>query len=48
MEQEYIIEYIKGDICKFIMPNYRNVKFEGARIGNNAGILGIANLAMRI
>lgn len=48
MEQEYIIEYIKGNIDKFIMPNYRNVKFEGARIGNNAGILGIANLAMRI
>ena len=48
MEQEYIIEYIKGNIDKFIMPNYRNVKFEGARIGNNAGILGIANIAMRI
>lgn len=48
MEQEYVIEYIKGNIDKFIMPNYRNVKFEGARIGNNAGILGIANLAMRI
>ena len=29
MEQEYIIEYIKGNIDKLIMPNYRNVKFEG-------------------
>lgn len=48
MEQEYIIEYIKGNIDKLIMPNYRNVKFEGARIGNKAGILGIANIAMRI
>ena len=48
MEQEYIIKNIKDNICKFIMPNYRKVKFEGARIGNNAGILGIAHLAMRI
>lgn len=48
MEQEYIIKYIKDNIYKFIMPNYRKVKFEGAKIGNNAGILGIAYLAMRI
>ena len=48
MEQEYIIKYIKDNIYKFIMPNYRDVKFEGAKIGNNAGILGIAYLAMRI
>ena len=48
MEQEYIIKYIKDNIYKFIMPNYRKVKFEGAKIGNSAGILGIAYLAMRI
>ena len=48
MEQEYIIKYIKDNIYKFIMPNYRKVKFEGAQIGNNAGILGISYLAMKI
>lgn len=48
MEQEYIVEYIKENICKFIMPNYRDIKFERAKVGNNAGILGIAHLAMRM
>ena len=31
MEQEYIVEYIKENICKFIMPNYRDIKFERAK-----------------
>ena len=48
MEQEYIVEYIKENICKFIMPNYRDIKFERAKVGNNPGILGIAHLAMRM
>lgn len=48
MEQEYIIKYINENITNLIMPNYRKVKFKSAKVGNNAGILGVANLAMRI
>lgn len=48
MEQEYIIKYINENITNLIMPNYRKVKFVPAKLGNNAGILGVAYLSMRI
>ena len=48
MEQEYIIKYINENISDLIMPNYKKVKFDSAKLGNNAGLLGAAYLAMKI
>lgn len=48
MEQPYIIKYIQDNLPRFVMPNYRKVIIKAAEIGNNAGILGAAHLAMKI
>lgn len=48
MSQTYIMEYINKNLPENIMPSFRNVKIKNAQLGNNAGILGAAHLAMRI
>lgn len=48
MCQPYVINYLKENINKYIMPNYKNVVITGAKLGNNAGILGAAHLAMNL
>lgn len=46
MMQSYIIEYIRSKLPEYLMPNYKQVKLVNAKLGNNAGILGAAYMAM--
>jgi glucokinase len=48
MAQPYTIDYINKNIYEYIMPNYREVAFKAAELGNNAGILGAAHIAITI
>jgi glucokinase len=48
MTQPYIIKYIQENIPKYVMPNYSKVHIKSAKLGNNAGILGAAHLAIDI
>lgn len=48
MAQPYIIKYIQENLPKYVMPNYKNVNIKAAKLGNNAGILGAAHIAMEI
>lgn len=48
MTQPYVIEYLNSNIYDIIMPNYRQVRFKAALLGNNAGILGASILAKRL
>lgn len=45
MAQPYIISHIREKLPKYLMPNYCSVKLVNAELGNNAGILGAANIA---
>ncbi|HHT57768.1 ROK family protein [Herbinix luporum] len=47
MSQTYIIDYIRENLPNYVMPNYKEVKVVQASLGNNAGILGAAHLAMK-
>lgn len=47
MSQNYIIEYLRKHLAKSVMPNFRKVKLVQARLGNDAGILGAAHIAMK-
>lgn len=46
MTKSYIVNYISENLPKYLMTNYNMVKIVGAKLGNNAGILGAAHLAM--
>jgi glucokinase len=46
MTQPYIIKYIQENLHKYVMPNYSKVNIKSAKLGNNAGILGAAHLAI--
>ncbi|MDF2674592.1 MAG: hypothetical protein K0R09_2860 [Clostridiales bacterium] len=48
MAQPYIIRYITENLPKYIMPNYSRVKIVEAKLGNNAGILGAAHMAIEM
>ena len=48
MSQNYIIEYLRKHLAKSVMPNFRKVKLVQARLGNDAGILGAAHIAMKL
>jgi glucokinase-like ROK family protein len=48
MMQSYIIEYIRSKLPEYLMPNYKQVKLVNAKLGNNAGILGAAHMAMSL
>jgi glucokinase-like ROK family protein len=48
MTQPYIIKYIQENLPKYVMPNYSKVNIKSAKLGNNAGILGAAHLAIGI
>jgi glucokinase len=48
MTQPSIIKYIQENAPKYVMPNYRKVNIKSAKLGNNAGILGAAHLAIGI
>lgn len=48
MAQPYIINYIKENLPKYVMPNYDEVRVEAAELGNNAGILGAAHMAIKM
>ena len=48
MSQNYIIEYLSKHLAKSVMPNFRKVKLVQARLGNDAGILGAAHIAMKL
>jgi glucokinase len=48
MAQPYIIEYIQENLPEYVMPNYKEVEIKAAKLGNNAGILGAAHLALGI
>ena len=47
MVRPYIVNYIKKNLPKYLMTNNKMVKIVGAKLGNNAGILGVANMAMK-
>jgi glucokinase len=46
MEQSYITEKIEVSLKSKIMPNYQNVVVKKAELGNKAGILGAAHIAL--
>ncbi|MFL0268637.1 ROK family protein [Candidatus Clostridium radicumherbarum] len=46
MARNYIIDYINENLPKYLMENYKKVKVIGAKLGNNAGILGAAHLSI--
>ncbi len=48
MVQPYIVNYLKENLSKYVMPNYGAVKVASAKLGNNAGILGAAYMAMEL
>lgn len=48
MRERYVIEQVRGELGKSIMPGYRAVAVEGAKLGNNAGVLGAVSLALSI
>lgn len=48
MAQPYIINYLRENLPKYIMPNYEKVRLKEAKLGNNAGILGAAYLAINM
>ena len=47
MSQTYIIDYLKENLPRYIMPNHSMVKLVQARLENNAGLLGAAHIAMK-
>lgn len=44
MEQPYVMEQIREKLYQHLMPSFRHVKVEKARLGNRAGMLGAAML----
>ncbi len=44
MEQPYVLEQIREKLYQHIMPSFRHVRIEKARLGNRAGMLGAAML----
>jgi len=48
MVRPYIVNYIKENLPKYLMINYRTVKVMAAKLGNNAGILGASHIAMEM
>lgn len=46
MVQPYIINHIRENLPRYLMPNYKDVKIVRAKLGNNAGILGAAHMVM--
>lgn len=44
MEQPYVLEQIRRELYRNIMPSFRHVKIEKAVLGNRAGMLGAAVL----
>lgn len=48
MVKPYILNYINDNLTKYLMVNYRKVKVVGAKLGNNAGILGASHMAMEM
>jgi len=47
MNQDYSIEYIRSNIKSRIMQNYRKVAVKKALLGNHAGLLGAAFIALK-
>ena len=45
MNENYIINGIRNNIAKELMPNYRKVEIKKAALGNTAGLLGVIHLA---
>lgn len=46
MARPYILNYINDNLAKYLMMNFRMVKIVGAKLGNNAGILGASHMVM--
>lgn len=44
MEQPYVLNHIREKLYENIMPSFRHVKIEKAKLGNQAGMLGAAVL----
>jgi len=45
MQQEYILDRIRVNIKKYVMPNFDSVEISAATLGNTAGLLGASILA---
>ena len=48
MQQSYPVEQLKALVPKSVMPDYRSVSIQAAQLGNQAGLLGAAELARRL
>ncbi len=48
MQQSYPVEQLKALVPKSVMPAYRSVSIQAAQLGNQAGLLGAAELARRL
>lgn len=45
MQQEYILDRVRENIKRYVMPNFDNVEISAATLGNTAGLLGASVLA---
>ena len=45
-EQPFVIEQIRAEVMKQIMPSFRTVRIEAATLGNKAGLLGVVKMAL--
>jgi len=48
MCQKHVIEYLRSNLPLYVMPNYDKVKIMPASLGNSAGLLGAALLALEV
>ena len=39
MKQEYVLNYLKNNLPKVIMPNYDKVEIKAATLGNQEGLI---------
>ena len=46
MQQASLVEQLDKKLHERIMPSYRHVRLKAAELGNTAGMLGAAALAM--
>lgn len=48
MEQAYVVEKVRENLKKHIMPSFAGVEIAAAKLGNTAGLLGAARQAQRM
>ena len=48
MAQDYVIEKVRAGIARYVMPSFARVEILPARLGNQAGLLGVNHLAKKL